>query len=385
MQTAIYPPPAPGATPAAPAQKPFVIDSPADRVNVGQPQLDSFQGYQDAAYQQAMRTLQPNLDSQNRKFEQQMINKGLTPGSKAFELAQAQMQRGQNDLQGQAAFGAMGFGQQAQNQAFQQGLSASQLKQTDMQRLQQNRQFQQNFGLEQDRFGLQQQQADFGNLMNIGNFAMGYGGFQNTGLTNEYNMGQTTLAGAPGFMGQQVNVNGAYNTAVNAAQGAAQMQMDADQATMQGIGQLAGAAAMLSGSAYKKIYGKTDPKHRSQIAANILSMPVYDWDYLPEYREKGDEIRHGPLAEDFNNMIVGKEADTIDIQRYVASLHVTVQEMFREIRRLEVMLFHAVNQSGIMHDSGQANKSTDPETNLNDVYESVIAKAVKNHKEYHHA
>ena len=48
------------------------------------------------------------------------------------------------------------------------------------------------------------------------------------------------------------------------------------------------------------------------------------------------------------------------------------------------MLFHAVNQSGIMYDN-PITTDVDPETNVNDVYESVIAKAVKNHREYNHA
>lgn len=376
------------------AQAPFMVKSPVDAVAVGQPQLDSFQAYQDAAMQQGMRHLQPQMDAQSRKFEQQMVNKGLTPGSKAYDLAMAQMQRGQNDLKSNVAFGAIGAGLQAQQQAFGQGLQASQLHQRQNQfnrnlgeqsrqfnanMSQRQSEFDRNYGLERDRFGLQTQQADFGNLMQLGNFAMGFGNQMNQNLLNEYNMGQTTLGGAPGFMGQQVNVGGAYNTAQNAQLGAAGIAQQQQNNVWGGIGQLAMGAAMLCGEQYKKFYGTTPQKHRAQIAAHICAMPIYDWDYLPEYREQNDEVRFGPTAEDFNRAIVGKEADTIDIQRYVGALHVTVQQLFSEVRRLEAMLYHAVNQSGVMF--GDASPG-EVEGGINDEYESIIKKAAKNHREY---
>ena len=80
--------------------------------------MGAFQEYQDAAYQQAQRNIAPQQEMQGKKFEQQMLNKGLQPGSKAYNLAQSQMQRGQNDQNQAANFGAMQFGQQAQAQEF---------------------------------------------------------------------------------------------------------------------------------------------------------------------------------------------------------------------------------------------------------------------------
>ena len=237
------------------------------------------------------------------------------------------------------------------------------------------------FGLEQDRFGFQQDQADFGNLLQLGNMAFGLGNFSNQALANEYNMGQTILAQAPGMMNQQVNVGGAYNTAQNGAMGAANLQQQQNNSMFQGIGQLAMGAAMLSGEAYKTVYGEMPQAAKDKVSAMMLAMPIYDWDYLPEYREKGDAVRFGPLAEDFNANITEAEGDTIDVQRYIGALHVTMQQLYAEIRRLESMLFHAVNQSGIVHRDETFNTS---EESLPDQFESIMQEAAQRWKEVQH-
>ena len=88
---------------------------------------NSVRGFADQAYQQSMRNLQPQMDSQNRRFDQQLINQGLDPSSEAGRLAADQLARNQNDLQSKAAFDALQFGQGIQNQMFGQDLQRSQL------------------------------------------------------------------------------------------------------------------------------------------------------------------------------------------------------------------------------------------------------------------
>lgn len=85
------------------------------------------QPYTDAAYQQSMRELQPQMDQQNAAFQQQMINQGIAPGSAAYTQAANQLSMNQNDAMAQARDQAMQQGLAAQGQGFQQGLSQSQL------------------------------------------------------------------------------------------------------------------------------------------------------------------------------------------------------------------------------------------------------------------
>lgn len=95
--------------------------------NANPADYDSVRGFANSAYDQSMRNLQPQMDQQNRRFDQTLINQGIDPNSKAGQDARAQMDRGQNDLRSKATFDALAFGQGIQNQMFGQDLSRSQL------------------------------------------------------------------------------------------------------------------------------------------------------------------------------------------------------------------------------------------------------------------
>ena len=143
----------------------------------------AFQNFQDASYSQAQRHLAPQQEAQQKKFDQQMVNKGLAPGSKAYNLAQAQMQRGQNDQNNAAAFGAMQFGLGAQNQAFGQDF---QNRTMDMQKDQFGRslnqresEFGRNLGLQNRQLGEQGRQFDVGMSQRESEFG------RNLGLQND--------------------------------------------------------------------------------------------------------------------------------------------------------------------------------------------------------
>lgn len=376
---------------------PFNVQGYNDKVVVGDPQLDSFGEYQDAAWNQSRRYLDPQQQAMQKQFEQQAVNKGLAPGSAAYQAAYDNMMRAQNDANSSAAFGAMNFGQQAQNQAFQQGLGASQLAnamsqaqlqaetarqnaalaantsrygidtsaataaaQLAQQGQQWNDQFgfnqaqwEDQFGLQRDQFGLQEQQANFGNLLGLGNFGIQYGNYLNNAAQTDYNMAAAMLSNVPGNSQQQLNVGGAYNTAQQGAMGQAGLQQQGQQAFWGGIGDLAGAAAFLSSVTLKTVFGPVGKKKRAKITSRMINMPIYDWEYLPEFQDKDDhKFRFGPLAEDFNKSLLGdtdfvNRMGTIDVQRYVAALHMTVQDMSMEIRRLEALLWHVANRTGV--------------------------------------
>ncbi len=90
-------------------------------------ELDAFQRYEDSAYNNAMRRLEPQMATAQRDFDQEMMNRGIPVGSDAYNSARAQFDQSQAGARENAAFGAMQFGLGAQNQSFQQDHARSQL------------------------------------------------------------------------------------------------------------------------------------------------------------------------------------------------------------------------------------------------------------------
>ena len=84
----------------------------------GMADYNSLQRFEDAAYNQAMQRLDPQLGQQSDSFDQQMVNRGIPIGSEAYQEAKQQLDFNQNDARSSAAFQAMGFGQGVQNQMF---------------------------------------------------------------------------------------------------------------------------------------------------------------------------------------------------------------------------------------------------------------------------
>ena len=336
--------------------------------------MGAFQNYQDAAYQQAQRNIAPQQEAQLKAFDQQMVNKGIPAGSKAYNLAQAQMQRGQNDQNQAANFGAMQFGQGAQEQAFGQDFKDRSLaqnqdqfgrtltqnesqfgrslaeggRQFDTGMSQRESEFGRNFGLQEDSFGLQTRQADMSNLFGMGDMALKFGNFANQGIMSDANLAQGQLGSAPDSGVNNIDTQGAYNAGMTGANNVYQGRVNQYGATIGAIGNAAGAMSMPSALEFKIMKGKTTQKKKDHVAAVMLSLPIYDWHYKPQYREKGDRKRFGCLADDFNEKIIGDGSEqTIDVQRYLSALHITMQELFYENKRLENLLWHVAEAQGI--------------------------------------
>ena len=90
-------------------------------------QYDQVQNYADQAHQQARRYLDPQQAFQNRRFDQELINKGIDPNSAAGQEASAQLARQQADADQAASFGALQFGQGIQQQMSSQELANQQI------------------------------------------------------------------------------------------------------------------------------------------------------------------------------------------------------------------------------------------------------------------
>jgi len=104
-------PPPNGTNPQGPYdQWPSAQPSPAD--------YQSVQDYADQAHSAARRYLDPQQAQQNRRFDQELINRGIDPNSEAGRLAADQLAREQSDANNAASFSALGFGQGIQQQMF---------------------------------------------------------------------------------------------------------------------------------------------------------------------------------------------------------------------------------------------------------------------------
>jgi len=201
-------------------------------------------------------------------------------------------------------------------------------------------------------FGAQQGQQDFQNMLGVGRFGMELSDFTNRNRMQDYNMQEGMLSHAPGGSFNPIDTQGAYNASMSGANNANNMAQSQYNAMIGGIGNIASAGLMPSALEFKIMNGSTTQARRDFIAARMLTMPIYDWDYKPQYREKGDKHRFGVLANDFNKHIIKDEDEqTIDVQRYIAALHVTVQELFYETRRLEMLLFHVADKQNIPMDA----------------------------------
>jgi hypothetical protein len=95
------------------------------RVSMGKNPFDGVQQYTDQAYGEATRQLDPQWQQNQASFDQQMVNRGIAPGSAAYDQARSDFDRSRNDAYGQARGQAMGQGLAAQQQMFGQGLAES--------------------------------------------------------------------------------------------------------------------------------------------------------------------------------------------------------------------------------------------------------------------
>lgn len=80
----------------------------------------NFDQFRDSALEQAMRSLNPRIDSQNAAFEQMMVSRGIQPGTAQYDAQRRNLDMRNSDLLSQAEYGAQQQGLAAQNQAWNQ-------------------------------------------------------------------------------------------------------------------------------------------------------------------------------------------------------------------------------------------------------------------------
>jgi hypothetical protein len=143
-----------------------------------QADYQSVQGYADAAHQNARRYLDPQQNMQNRRFDQELINRGIDPNSAQGQEQAKLLGMQQADANNAAAFGALQFGQGIQNQMFNQEHQQAQLAGQMRQGL---------WGAQNQAQG-QQMQFDLGKMNAQNQFGLG-----RMNALNNYNLGLAGL------------------------------------------------------------------------------------------------------------------------------------------------------------------------------------------------
>ena len=210
----------PGAAPTAPTiQDPNQV-APEEKSQYGgqdmfadpdQADYDSVQQYGDQAYEQSMKRMQPQHDEQNRRLQQDMINKGIDPNSAQGQQMADQLSRQQADQMNSANFSALQFGQGVQQQMANQQQQKANLAGQMQQGLwgaqgQNNAQNLQKYGMDQ------------GNALGWGQLQSGHN-LGAAGQANQYNLGAAGLQNQRDLGFGNMNMQAQIANANNAMQG----------------------------------------------------------------------------------------------------------------------------------------------------------------------
>lgn len=232
--------------------------NPADVANPNPQNAGNWREFEDNAYAGFTRQLDPQFAEIERSMRQDLANRGIPEGSAAWVQAMDDFNRGRNDAYGSARQQSQAMGLQAQNQFFTQNALESQLanallrsqwdldarmagigaqnRSTDAQ-LQQalaslglqrdlgfgNMGLQRelglhNIGLDYDRLGFAQDQAGFGNLMQLLQFGFGANQYNNQLLNDDFGRGLPLFGFAPNVSPSPIDVTGPYAQQQNWAQ-----------------------------------------------------------------------------------------------------------------------------------------------------------------------
>lgn len=337
--------------------------SPED-IQVGGPDFQSWQQFSDAAYDEATRRLDPQWQANQDRFAQDMVNKGLQPGTPAYDRAMRNFEQNKSDAYGSARNQALQQGLAAQQQAFGQGQAEAQLanalrtaqmgqdasiygsqagalasmfgsnRQYDASLAGTNANFQlgaQRNALDQalgmGNLDLQNRNADFGNLMQALQFGQGIWSGNNAQSGADFNQRQTMLGMVPGTQQSNIDVQGAFNAQQQAQANNAAMRQQQQAQQQQAAASLAMMAVMLSDRDAKEGFEGVDTADLLKAANNL---PVDRWRY------KGDAMVHvGTYAQDFQRETGSGDGRTISPVDMFGVLLGSVQEISKRLEALE--------------------------------------------------
>ena len=229
--------------------------SPLDPSNI-----ESLAPWQESTLALANRSLDPQWQQAEARFNQDMVNRGIAQGSEAYTAARSDFDRGRNDAYGSARNQALAQALAAQNQGFGQDLANRQLLEQAAGRNSRNagltsdaawnRQFaERQFGEDTRRWDLgrgdQLGQQDFQNM----GWLMGFdrdSQYFNAGQQQQDFNNQLPFFGlVPNQGPSQIDTYSPYQMNQQAASQNAQTASNQQNGTMGAIGSIAGAALMV--------------------------------------------------------------------------------------------------------------------------------------------
>ena len=310
--------------------------------------IGEFQRFSDNAYNEAERRLTPQFESQQRGFEQDMVNRGIAPGTPAYDNARNNFDQSRNDAFSGARAQADQLGAAMQQQSFQQGATNSQgLRELLLGQMSADAS---RYGADQsanasmhstnmgaqtaaNNLGWQREQGDFGNLMQLlGLGQQGVGinnsaiGQDNGALGNWYNMNTRMLGMAPGGQSvQPIDVTSGYNNQYNAGLNQSQINQQQQNANNQMYAQM-----------FNSLWCDRNVKDTGAALdvdaalAAVQSLPLDHWSY------KHDGVPHiGTYAQEFNRAIGVPDAPVISVIDMFGAILGSIQALAKRVEAVE--------------------------------------------------
>lgn len=308
------------------------------------PDLNNYQQFADATWADFQRRFAPQQAQARARFDQDMVNRGMAPGTAAYDAAYANFERGQNDATAAAQLASQQAALAAQGQFYDQNAVEAQLANALAQA--QMSASASMYGSDQgarasmygadigrmnftDNLGYQRERGDMSDLMGL----IGLGN-QNTSYNNGLLGFDQERAGAfnnmiPGVNPTSIDVTGPYNANYQGQVNNANQQNAADQAQRQQQQQLYTTIAsfFLSSRDAKTALGPVDSE---EVLAAIRSLPAERWKY-----HGSEQVHFGTFAEDFNEKVVGERRPFIAVIDMLGALVGAVKALADKVDKLE--------------------------------------------------
>ncbi len=321
---------------------------PVDVRNPNPGQLNNYNQFFDQTYGAFTRNLDPQWEANQRRFDQDMVNRGIAQGSEAYTTALNDFNRGRNDAYNSANTAAQQSALAAQNQFWGQNYNEAQLANALAQsQMSANASIlgseigagasmyghdigRQNFT---DNLGFQRERADMTDLMGLYGMGNDMTSYNNNLLNQDYGRGGDFMSMIPGINPQGLNVSGALNQQNQANYNNSMNAYNADQQQQQQYMQLASTMAMMAFMSSRLVKDSLGPLEPIEALQAIKGLEVDRWRY------HGDsQIHVGPYAEDFNKATTGVEKPFIGVVDMLGTLTAAVKGIGAMLDKVEARL-----------------------------------------------
>ena len=311
---------------ALPALNPVNYQTSIDRSNSARDRVEQ------SLYNRSASLLEPGFARAQQDLEQNLRDRGIPRDSQAWDYEMAQLSRNQNEARqriadqavaagGNEASRIFGVDQQAANftnQALQNQFATNQtLRQQALSEAQQNAAMQN----QARATGATERLAQRNQAVNEASAA----------VTGRAALPSYQLGGIPQFSTSAPDIMSATYQSHNAAMQNYQARIAQQNATMQGIGQLAG--AVVGGIAMSHSSFKEDWAPASPVLEALADLPIGTWRYDDRFADRDRHI--GPMAEHFRDAFGIGDGVTLSLVDVMGVLLKAMQELSDKLNRLE--------------------------------------------------